>query len=284
MKNSKNYDVEQLNDEFLKLKKKKYTYTQDDLKIINDYFFKLGNNSKQNYLAWCEEIKKSEPYLVFENSHHFVMNDEKRNNLVTYVLSSPKLKSSLNPFYKINTTRPDWNYQNSEGEHSLFLITRKGVFPESTVDKLIKDLNIDTEIKNKKGQYFTHIFFEKEHWENLLGIRVNFQDEIDFSKIQSSRYKDDVFRIAIKILTSLEHLVKVIDEYEHHFVRIRENKKNWEPVVDFLSSYLSHHKSSTNNVIPEFENHVKSINYFFLMRELANSLQEKRTPIKRIKI
>lgn len=284
MKNSNLSDIDQLNDEFLKLKKKKYIYTENDLKVIDDYFFKLGNNSRQNYLAWCEEIKKSEPYLIAENSHHFIMNDEKRNNLITYVLSSSKLKSSLNPFYKINTTRPDWNYQNTDGEHSLFLITRKGIFPESTVDKLIKDLNIDTEIKNKKGQYFTHMFFEKNHWENLLGVRVNFEEKIDFSKMQSSRYKDDVFRIAIKILTSVEHLNKVLNEYDHHFIRIRENKKNWEPVANFLSDYLNYHKSVASKIIPEVEKHVKSINDFFLMRELDKNLTEKSNPIKKIKI
>ena len=285
MKNSKLSNIDNLNDEFLKLKKKIYIYTEDDLKVINNYFFKLGNNSKQNYLAWCEEIKKSEPYLVAENSHHFIMNDEKRNNLITYVLSSHKLKSSLNPFYKINTTRPDWNCQNAEGEHSLFLITRKGIFSESTVDKLIKDLNIDTEIRNKKRQYFTHMFFEKDYWENLLGIRVNLEEKIDFSKIESSRYhKADFFRMSIRIITSIEQIIKVINKHENHFVRLREIKKNWEPVANFLHSYLICHKSINSAILPEFENHVKSINDFLLMKNLDLNLKNKTSLAKKIKI
>lgn len=280
--------------------KTRHTYTENDLQIIKEYFFDKQTYARQNYDNWCEYIKKLPEYLVHLNSHDFVIGNEDRDNLVTYVLKNIPQRATNGLLHMINKTRPDWNYKDKNGEHCLFFLVRQNLVRKDSINKLIKDLHVDPDIKNKKGEYFTYSYVKKEFWERSNSLALSYsnpqyrgdivflEDDRKTSVQPKSSYminKNEPFLVNIAI--DAQDFNYFLDKYPHHF---ETNKKKADY---FYNSWLDTKSALVDCIInTNIENYTKNyvLNYLHQIDQklhhyhLRASLKDNKSNKKRSKI
>lgn len=254
-----------------------YYFTSEDKEILQNYFFQLKNNSRQDYENWCQKIKNLPQYQENQNSYNFIFEDG--NNLVNFVLSNPRFQN-LNPIKKINATTPNWNHQDAMGEHSLFHMVKKGHVFDSYCKTLIKKMNVDTEIRNKNGEYFTHMIFKSETWKSICNYRGDFDNFPNDTKEIINRTKNFM---SYQVIYHIESVKKLMENFHHHFhseIIKNEHIENWNEISKKIYEIMKVHANYQGNEMRGFmlDNSQKDLND--IQMKLLNIKLEKDLSIK----
>lgn len=210
-------------------------YNEEELKIFVDYFVYKNDSCKINFLQYLENFvtvhgkrisdqeakdKSLRPYshgsISANLSHwdysgeHMLVNNVKKDNIVTYILSNPSFVPTSSRIKDINKLRPDWNHVNIDGDNALHLLAKNNTV--SGLDKLINELAVKTDLKNKNGEYFINLLV------NSKNFTVNSRDNADFI-IREISSLEKIRKCCVKFsdllekssLTKLKHMSSELD-------------------------------------------------------------------------
>lgn len=249
-------------------------YSEEEKQLFLDYFLYKGDEVKakfrqylENYIKTTgveleEHLKKPPVYKGKEpinqlqrnhwvyDSHNMLWDKNTRDNVLTHVLpilldvphlslDHEKIVKLLCSLENMNKLHPNWNHKNKEGNTPLHLMAKTGHYV--LTNRLINEFNLDTEIKNKNGDYYTFLFvhpdtkatinpdwiidifnknahhFEKASMDKLVEIKSNIETlkELQLNKPQNPNVKPQYTKEEIQ--KSVEQKYKPLDNFIHHY-------------------------------------------------------------------
>lgn len=255
-------------------------YTDEEVQLFTDFFISKNNSCKkkfnlylENFLnVYAQNTKDSEENLSdnkFKNriqlkdyeysTSHVKINNENQDNIITFILSSPKFMISNTRMKNLKKLCPDWHYQNNQGNTALHCLASNGESNE--IIDLMNEYKIDPSIKNKNGDTF-------------LSILLNPKSFMCYSK--------DYYSFVYKEITKIEKIAELIEKCQTNFEnepleKILENKNNFEILKEKLLLHINANKKELYNTnvmislkeITEFIE--KVINYHYLEKSITNT-------------
>lgn len=209
-------------------------YSEEEKQIFEDHFLRhtdghriryeqyvakviASHDPEKNLIIIDEKIKNPGKRLHARNqlrdqqatvrfdTHNVLWDKGTGDNLITHFLSQESFSPSSTALFDLNRVHPNWNHKNKNGDNPLMLLVKRGGYV--LAKRLIADFPLDTDSKNKKGEYFTHLLFNPEF----------------FSKPPH----EDSIKYLVKVTVSFDKIFEAMHDYPHHF----SDKKTLEKMV-----------------------------------------------------
>lgn len=254
-------------------KKEKY-YNEEEKQLFLDYFIYKGDEVKAQFRQYLENYIKTNGVEVEEHlkkpqvykgrqpinqlqrnhwvydTHHMLWDEKTRDNVLTHVLpilleeshlvlSHYKIVKLLAALENMNKLHPNWNHKNKEGNTPLHLMAKKGHYV--LAERLIEEFDLNTDAKNKNGDYYTFMFvhpetkaslnpdwiveqfnknlhhFEKISMDKLVELKGNIEalKELELNKPQNPDVKPQYTREQIE--KSVEQKYRGLDNFINHY-------------------------------------------------------------------
>lgn len=257
--------------------KKEQFYSEEEKQLFIDHFLLKGDEVKKQFRDYLENFIKTNGVEVAENlkkpsaykgsepinqlqrnnwaydSHHMLWDKYSRDNVLTHILPTfiPDTNSALSHngylhFFEtltnINKLHPNWNHKNKEGNTALHIIANKGQL--YLANKLIEDFDINIDIKNKNGDYYTFMYLKPEaHHQNRV-IRVDLIKQV-FE--QNAHHFDNISMDKLIELKGNVEILKEIDLKNRQNTienkgltleqKIEQTQKHFSQIDTFLENY-----------------------------------------------
>jgi ankyrin repeat protein len=201
-------------------------YTEEEKKLLMDFFLFKTQGSKQNFNKYLENFIKEYGEEVAEefkkpiqcktdsvytqlnnwryNTHHVKWSTD--DNIVTFMLSHKKFVVSNAQLKNLNKLHPDWNYQNKNGDTALHIMAKNGEV--YLLKQLLNDFPLNVELKNKSNEQFVFYLFNKD-------------DKLEWSNELNPR---NAIELLVKKMAYLDTSIKIFNQYQVNLENISKNK------------------------------------------------------------
>lgn len=210
------------------MKKHPNIFSEEEKQIITNFFIKQKDSSKKIFdeylLTMIKEYGQEDntkQILLWDRDFSNVMWDED-NTIVTHFFSHPKFKFTGAALKNLHKLRPNWSYVNKDGDTALHLMTKRGIFSPSIVDKLINDFNVDVNYKNNEDKFFSWYLLKPNTIElretNPLSFSIGELSIVHFMSnffIQNLNHIENITNNERSIL--LENVKNLKKQYLEHF-------------------------------------------------------------------
>jgi ankyrin repeat protein len=251
-------------------------YTEEEKKLFLDFFIYKGSEYKKDYLAYVDQYitrngveienhlktpviytgKEKVAPNIYRNhwtydSSHMLWDKHTGDNLLTYILSHKDLDLHYSVLKDLNKLHPNWGHKNKEGDTPLHILTKQG--QNYIVNKLIKDFDLNPNIKNANQDYYTFLMVQPktqhmypacivEYWkENIVHFEKASMDKLVEIKenVMALKYKSLMIRkqdpiniqnnISITKLKEINNGVfKELEEFLDYFYLLKVTPKKEE--------------------------------------------------------
>lgn len=275
-------------------------YTEEVKNILINYFISDGLNSKKNFNNYYDDFISTYATMVSEDkrvvetinpntkkvviqqsnwiysTQSVLWNNEKNDNLITFLISQEQFDFSNTKLNNINKLRPNWNHINHDGNNALHLLFKRKQFNEDLTATFINKYAVDPCVINNEGRYFSYPYTQKESF--LYQYTTNGNDK--------------------NLIHDIDHLVLLSDilkHYPEHFSTLSINdiktiKEDLQEVSDNIFTFIQDNDNIFNlkafeekkSIIQQFHKYLDSLyHYHCLQQTLPVSYS---TPYKKIKV
>lgn len=252
-------------------------YTEKEKEILIKYCLQSGEKTKANFENYLLEYvinngqkKDKNDNSILNNIHYTNLNkweyhsndilwgNKENDNAFTFILSQLDEPMSSNKFRNLTKLNANWNHQNNNGETPLHILARKRFF-DMIISVLSIGKGIDSNIKDKNGDYYSFIYFKPE------------------SLILSKPLE---YMLGHREMTYLKNLNFLFNFHPYHFEntsleKIIEIKKNYEIIKLKIEGYFKEHESIRKSEIPKEKEETygaieRSLQYYELIKKIPN--------------
>lgn len=270
-------------------------YTNQEKSILINFFIKEGKNCNIEFKNYLESFVTKYGKKIYDKhplrrvtsildelgnyeyeSPLYIWENEKNDNLVTYVFSHPGFVMTTGKIKNLKKLKVNWNHLNNEGENFLFHVKMQKI---EQLKELIQNEKVKTDLLNNSGEVFYFNIFK-----NHKSISKNMSD-CSLEDINLNNVINLIFENC-ELMNLMEK--SKIEEFKksfHDCLNIIE-KKLYEIAKRENKNFPKSYEEDFNNDCLFFKEHRlyldKIFNYYILNKKLI--FDESKIKVKKNKI
>lgn len=231
-------------------------YTHQEKQLFHEHFIEKKPHAAVLFDKYVRTIGN-------KNHNNRVWDHEHGDNLLMHLFRHEDFDYSARDSV-LNHMQFNMNHTNNDGNNILWFLAKSGGCGLDDIKKFIAKYNIDGDVKNNDGLYFTHALL---------------------SPIQLKKFEHQIGVLTPLLVFTLTEVNKAFTDFPHH---LKMGKKasskffeEWQQVLDLIDK-VNHY--STSDYLPEINRKAKKLNTTFEYEFFQAQLEHNPVVAKRVKI